>query len=85
MVSQDEVKNFLAQLIAEAMYMEVDELEDDALFSDFGLESITLARVVEKLCGKYSCKIELKELLPHQTLNEASVFIYEEMAKQKAA
>ena len=77
--TQNQVKDDLAKLITEAMYMEPGEIQDDQLFSDFGLESVTLVKVVEKICTKYSCSIEIKELLPHQTLNEASNFIHEKL------
>ena len=79
MITNDEVKNTMRALIAEAMYMEVDEVEDDQIFSDFGLESVTLVKVIDKVCAKYSCSVEVRELLPHQTLNEASSFIHSKL------
>jgi len=80
MITNEEIKNAMRAYIAEAMYMEVDEVEDDEIFSDFGLESVTLVKVINKMCSKYSCSIETRELLPHQTLNEASDFIHSKLA-----
>ena len=82
MRNQNDLKNDMRALIAEAMYMEPEEVEGDALFSDFGLESITLVKIVDKLCTKYSCELEVKELLPHQTLDEASSFFYGKLVEE---
>lgn len=85
MLTHEEIKSTMRQLIADAMYMEVNEIEENQLFSDFGLESVTLAKVVGKLCDKYSCSIEIRELLPHQTLVEASTFIHNKLLEVEEA
>lgn len=82
MITQEEVKEYLGQLITDAMYMEPGELDDDQLFSDFGLESITLVKILEKMSDKYSYHILVKDVLPHQTLKAASSFIYEKVNAQ---
>lgn len=73
----EEIKEYLAVQICKAMYMDREELEDDALFSDFGLESTTLVKILINIHEKYDCKLKVNELLDHQTLTEASVFIHE--------
>jgi acyl carrier protein len=75
MYRQEDIEKELRTLIAQAMYMKEEEIEGDQLFSDFGLESVTLVKVIQKLCVKHACEINLSELLLHQTLNAASVFI----------
>lgn len=77
MIPQEEIKNELRQLIAEAMYMEVDEVLEEALFSDYGLESVTLVKILDKICEKYSLNLQIKDVLPYQTLVDSSGFIYE--------
>lgn len=84
MVTRELIKVELGNLITEAMYMDDGELVDDQLFSDFGLESTTLVKIVGKLSEKYNCEISAKELLPHQTLNDASVFICEKINAENA-
>ncbi len=79
MNNQDEIKAYLAQLITEAMYMDAEELQEDQLFSDFGLESVSLARILEKICKKYNCNIQINEFLPHQTLNDATLYLAEKL------
>ena len=77
MITKDQIKKYLKEKIAEAMYMEVDEIEDEQLFSDFGLESTTLVKIVEKLCSNFNICIEVREFLPHQTVDKATEFIHE--------
>jgi len=62
------------------MYMEVDEIETDELFSNFGLESITLAKIVSNICNEFDVNFEVKDILEYQTVDEASTFIYEKLA-----
>jgi acyl carrier protein len=78
----EDVKAHLAKLIAEAMYMDAGELEDDQLFSSFGLESSTLVKILHNVNSHYGAAIEMRELLPHQTLQEASDFVYSKVASQ---
>jgi len=75
-MTQVEIKEYLAAQICESMYMEREELEEDALFSDFGLESSTLVKILTNIHEKYKYQLKVDDLLEHQTLNAASVFIY---------
>ncbi len=81
MHTKKEIKDYLGTLISEAMYMEEGELQEDELFSDFGLESTTLVKILVKVSEKYSCTLTVNELLSHQTLQEASDFIYDKINK----
>lgn len=78
-LERQQVTEFLRGLISEAMYMEPDDIDDDTLFSDFGLESITLVKLIAKVNSKYACEIAPREVLPYQTLREASAFIAERL------
>jgi acyl carrier protein len=78
-LERQRVAEFLRGLISEVMYMEPEEIGDDMLFSDFGLESITLVKLITKVNANYACSIEPREILPHQTLREASAFIAERL------
>lgn len=78
-----QIKDHLASLICKAMYMEKEALEDDALFSDFGLESTTLAKILTEIRERYECEFKVEEFLSHQTLNEASVYIFDKIPHPK--
>jgi len=80
-----DVKADLARCIAKAMYMHVADIDEDAPFSDFGLESITLARVLDEICRTHGCTISVAELLSHQSLRAASVFIAGRIEEQVGA
>jgi acyl carrier protein len=80
-MTQDEIKNYLSEQICDTMYMEREDLDDNALFSDFGLESTSLIKIIAKVNQKYSCNIEVKELLTYQSLNSATGFIFNKLNK----
>jgi acyl carrier protein len=74
--TRDDIKADLAGRIAKAMYMRVDELDEDQLFSDFGLESVTLAKIIVGIRERYGCHVTVGELLVHQTLREAAELVH---------
>ena len=78
----EDVKADLAQRIAQAMYMRVEEIGEDVPFSDFGLESVTLLRILEGISSTYKCTITIPELMDHQTLSAAAHFIYRRIEDQ---
>ena len=80
-MEKEEIKNYLAQQICDSMYMDREDLDDETLFSDFGLESTTLIKIILKVNEKYDCNLEVKELLTYQTLKSASEFIYTTLVK----
>jgi acyl carrier protein len=79
-MSQATIKEYIASVVCEAMYMEREELEADELFSDFGLESTTLVKILVKINDQYDCEIKVEEFLLYQTLNAAAGFIYKRIA-----
>jgi len=80
-----DVKADLAARIAKAMYMRVADIDEDVPFSDFGLESITLARILDEICRTHGCTITVAELMAHQSLRAASVFIAGRIEEQTVA
>lgn len=84
-MTQEEIKDFLADVICELMFMDKSELEGDTLFSDFGLESITLIKIVQKVNEKYGSSLEGKNLLAYQTLNSAAEFIFKKLQKSMSS
>ncbi|WP_426576117.1 acyl carrier protein [Xenorhabdus stockiae] len=76
MVNLEEIKDFLSKEVTTAMYMSADELEPDALFSSYGLESITLAKIVANINEKFLIHLSIKDILPYQSVNKAANFIH---------
>ena len=84
MVTQQEVQGYLASLVAQSMYMEEGEIDEDELFSNFGLESVTLVKLIARMNEKYSTTIKPREFLKHQTLRDASRFVFESISATAA-
>ncbi len=76
----EDVKQLIARCIAEAMYMEVDEIQDNLLFSSFGLESTTLVKILNKVNEELGLKVDIREVLPHQNLIGMSQVIHKQLA-----
>lgn len=84
MIQEREVQGYLAQIIAQAMYMDESEVREDELFSNFGLESLTLVKLVAKVNTQYGTEIKPNEMLRHQTLRDAAAFVFREVAAKVA-
>jgi acyl carrier protein len=84
MLTRDAVQRRLAQLIADAMYMDESEVPANELFSSFGLESLTLAKIVAKINQEYAVAIHPRDVLKHQTLRDASEFVHHEISTHNA-
>ncbi|HWY22632.1 MAG TPA: acyl carrier protein [Candidatus Acidoferrum sp.] len=85
MNTTEHLKADLAGRIAKAMYMPAEDIVEDTPFSDFGLESVTLVRILEGIQSTYNCTITVAELLEHQTLRAAAAFISRRIDEQVGA
>lgn len=83
MLQQSAVQSYLRQLVAQAMYMDESDVKEDELFSNFGLESLTLLKLVEKINSTYGVAVKASEVLQHQTLRDASSFLFGEIRQQQ--
>ncbi|WP_338805163.1 acyl carrier protein [Xenorhabdus griffiniae] len=76
MTKLEEIKDFLSSEVMTAMYMAADELDQDALFSSYGLESITLAKIVVNINKQFLTHLSVQDILPYQSVNKAANFIH---------
>ncbi|WP_319925457.1 acyl carrier protein [Xenorhabdus littoralis] len=72
----EEIKDFLGKEIMTAMYMTPDELDQNTLFSSYGLESITLEKIVANINKRFLMRLSVQEILPYQSVNKAANFIH---------
>lgn len=79
MGNQEKITEFLSQLVMDAMYMTPDELDADALFSSYGLESTTLTKIVAKLNEEFGLQLSVTDILPYQSVNRASKAVFDFM------
>ncbi len=84
MASLSDVQMFLVKEIMGAMYMSADELNPDALFSSYGLESTTLVKIVASVNQEFSTQISVQDILPHQSINRAARTICALLEGEKA-
>lgn len=84
MTSRAAVQEFLANIIAQAMYMSPSEIGETELFSNFGLESLTLVKLTKKLNQHFGLDLNVKGILQHQTLRDAASYVHGELVAQHA-
>ncbi|PHM28003.1 acyl carrier protein [Xenorhabdus budapestensis] len=72
----EEIKDFLSREIMIAMYMTPDELDQDTLFSSYGLESVTLTKIVVNINKRFLINLSVQDILPYQSVNKAANFIH---------
>ncbi|QTL38549.1 acyl carrier protein [Xenorhabdus budapestensis] len=72
----EEIKDFLSREIMIAMYMTPDELDQDTLFSSYGLESVTLVKIVVNINKRFLINLSVQDILPYQSVNKAANFIH---------
>ncbi|ERK15262.1 acyl carrier protein [Serratia fonticola] len=72
----EQIKAFLRNEIIAAMYMAPDELDEDALFSSYGLESTTLTKIVVNINLRFSTRLSVQDILPYQSVNRLTQAIH---------
>ena len=68
-------KAYFKQLIADTMYMISEDIDEQELFSNYGLESTTLVKLLTKINSTYHIDIKLQDILTRQTFAESYQFI----------
>jgi acyl transferase domain-containing protein/enoyl-CoA hydratase/carnithine racemase/acyl carrier protein len=71
----------IKQLLAQELYLEVNEIDENVLFSDLGLDSITGVTWVRIVNEKYNTKIEATKVYGHPTLVEFAQHVKQEIDK----
>jgi amino acid adenylation domain-containing protein len=71
----------LANLLAQELHMEIDEIDASAQFIDLGLDSITGVTWVRKINDKYQLTVEATKVYSFPTLQEFSHYVASEVGK----
>lgn len=69
-VRGSEIRESLKIMLAQELFLQVDEIEDDTPFIDLGLDSITGVTWVRKINETYGTDIAATEVYSHPTLGE---------------
>ena len=75
-------KAYFKQLISKTMYMIPEDIDEQELFSNYGLESTTLVKLLAKINSTYHIDIKLDDILTRQTFDESSQFIQNHITKR---
>jgi len=75
-------KAYFKQLIADTMYMISEDIDEQELFSNYGLESTTLVKLLTKINNTYHIDIKLEDILTRQTFAESYQFIQTHITKK---
>ncbi|MEV0083432.1 acyl carrier protein [Saccharopolyspora sp. NPDC050642] len=74
------IRDELRSHLAEVLYVEVAEVEDDATFQDLGLDSVLGVELVSVINAKYGLSEVVDAVFDHPTLNELADYVRERAA-----
>ena len=77
-----EVKEVLKQQLAEALYIEISEIEEDQKFIDLGLDSIVGVEWITTINQTYNLNIKATKLYDYPTLLDLAEYITEEISSK---
>ena len=79
-----EIQDVLKQQLAEALYIDVSEIEEEQQFIDLGLDSIVGVEWVNKINQTYNLNIKATELYEHPTLQDLTTYIADNLSRQSS-
>ncbi|MEU5848875.1 acyl carrier protein [Saccharopolyspora shandongensis] len=75
------IRDELRSHLAEVLYVEVAEVEDDATFQDLGLDSVLGVELVSVINAKYGLSEVVDAVFDHPTLNKLADYVRERAAE----
>ncbi len=78
------IRQFLAQSLAQALFMDAAELDDDTVFTEFGLDSIIAVQWVKAVNAHYGTQIKATLLYEQPTLSALSAYLGRELPRLQA-
>jgi len=80
-VRKEELMNELAESLAEALYMQQDEIDLDEKFIDMGLDSITGVEWIQGINKKYNVNVSATKVYDYPTVREFAGYLEKELGK----
>jgi len=74
----------LAESLAEALYMQKDEIDIDEKFIDMGLDSITGVEWIQGINKKYGITVSATKVYDYPTIREFASYMEKELGKQES-
>ncbi|MEV0702951.1 acyl carrier protein [Saccharopolyspora sp. NPDC050389] len=75
------IRDELRSHLAEVLYVEVAEVEDDATFQDLGLDSVLGVELVSVINAKYGLREVVDAVFDHPTLDRLADYVRERAAE----
>lgn len=79
-----EIKETLKQSLAEALYADISEIEEDKSFVDLGLDSIVGVEWITSMNAMYNLKMKATKLYDYPTLLDLAHYISSELKKSQS-
>ncbi|RRS06505.1 polyketide synthase of type I, partial [Pseudoalteromonas sp. J010] len=77
----EDIRSNLKQLLAQELFMEESEIDEDAQFIDLGLDSIYGVTWIRKINEAYDLQIEAIKIYTYSTLTALSQFVFEQVGQ----
>ncbi|WP_116041227.1 acyl carrier protein [Amycolatopsis palatopharyngis] len=71
------IRDELREHLAEVLYLDVSEIDDDTTFRDLGLDSVLGVELVSVINAKYNLTELVEAVFEHPTLNKLVSYISE--------
>lgn len=68
-LSQNEIRNMLVQIIADKLMLQESAIDEDAMFMDYGVDSITSVDIVKELNAKLSVDLKATDFFRYGNIN----------------
>lgn len=79
-VDADTIRDELRAHLANILYLEVDEIDGDATFTDLGLDSVLGVELVSLINSTYGLDERLDTMHEHATLNQLTSYVHARIA-----
>jgi len=80
-IPESELTSFLEISLAEALYIDVSEIERDLQFTELGLDSIVGVEWVKKINQSFDTNLNATDVYDYPTLNDFTVYIQNQVGK----
>lgn len=84
-VDADTIRDELRAHLANILYLEVEEIDEDATFTDLGLDSVLGVELVSLINSKYSLEERLDTVHDHSTLSLLTTYLHGRIGNGEAS
>jgi acyl carrier protein len=79
MADKSDIANYLRQLIAKELNIELATIRDESTFHELGLDSVNSLFLLDEIEGKYTIYIDPLSLFDNPSLTEFTVYLHQQI------